>query len=111
MNFIKLFANDLVLFSLNMIILIIIYIHFINQYFILNLWLEILSIAICYYFISLITTSLIICLLYQKIKLVFTSLDELSILRKFEIISYVLDKYYDEINSIDDFELKLKNYL
>lgn len=111
MKSIKLLTNDFVLFLVNMVILTFIYFNFIYQCFDVNLLVEIFSIAISYYFISLFTTLVVLTFLYNYVRSAFNINFKYSMFKKLEIVSSVFDKYYDDINSLDDLELKLKDYL
>ncbi|MDQ1339208.1 MAG: hypothetical protein QG567_359 [Campylobacterota bacterium] len=111
LNILKIFLNDFILFSLNMIVVGIVYINFIYQNFHINSGLEILSIALIYYAASIFNTMFIVFLLYLIVHCAFHKHKGISVFKKLEMVSYLFDKYYEEIDNIDDFELKLNNYL
>lgn len=101
----KLFINDFFLFALNILILMLIYtslsIH-------INISIEIILLIVSYYIISSITTMSAILTLYIMVKSAFITTSKYTIFKKLELTSYIFDKYYDDINSFKDFELKLK---
>lgn len=106
MRILKLFTNDMVLFSLNMIVLVFIYIFFINLNF--NIFIEILLIAVAYYVISLITITIVLSLIYYMIRSTFDHNDKNSILKKLTIISSIFSEHCDDIHNKKDFKQKLQ---
>jgi len=106
----KFIANDYFIFLLNMSILGIIYINFFYINYITDIWTEMAIIAICYYVISVIVTVCIVFFLYTKVACLFSNTNY-TIFKKLEIISYLFDVYYEEVNNTDDFELRIKEYL
>ena len=110
MKIFKFLFNDYILFFINLFVLIIIYLNFIlNEN--LTILIEILIIGMSYYFISLFTSIIILFFLYICIKNVFDMKTTWSILKKLQIVSYIFYKYFNEINYIKDFELKLKIFI
>jgi len=107
LKILKLFTNDVFLFVLNMIILVFGYIYFVNYDF--NIFIEIMLIGMAYYIVSFITTAVVIFLIYFKIKSVFKQSTKNSIAKNLVITSFIFSEYFDEINSVKDFELKLKD--
>jgi len=74
----------------------------------INISIEIILLIVSYYIISSITTMSVILILYIMVKLAFKTPSTYSIFKELEFSSYIFDKYYDDINSFKDFELKLK---
>jgi hypothetical protein len=56
----------------------------------------------------MVTISLAISLLYYVSNVKFDSLVNYTIFKKLEIVSFVFDKYYDELYTLKDFNLKVK---
>jgi len=106
LKILKLFTNDVFLFVINMIVLVFGYIYFINYDF--NIFIEIILIGMAYYIVSFITTVVVIFLIYFRIKSVFKQSAKNSFAKKLVITSFIFSEYFDEINSVKDFELKLK---
>lgn len=105
MKIFKFFSNDYILFFINFFIVFVIYINSIlsENY---NLIIEVLFICITYYFTSILTSFIIVFLLFFKIRNSFKK--DMIVFSKLEIVAHIFDEYFDEINSIEDFELKLK---
>jgi len=106
LRILKFITNDFILFLVNITILTLIYYNYIYQSF--DIIKEILLITISYYLISLVTSASITISLYIIVKPVFYGIIKYTILKKLEIISYIFSEYYDDINNLKDFELKLK---
>ncbi len=107
MKILKIFTNDIILFCINLVMLIIIWFNFID--FDSNYFIEILAIGLLYYLISLLSSFSIVFLLYLQVKDTFKKSS--SFFYKFELISYIFGEYFDEIDTIKDFELKLKRFI
>jgi len=107
----KLFTNDFILFIINIIILASVYFNYVYKNYNVVLFLEMFGVAVGYYFISLLTSLIYIVLLYLFINSVFTIHRNYTIFKKLEIISFVFNEYYDDINSLADFRLAVKKYL
>jgi hypothetical protein len=106
MNVIKFLVNDYVMFIFNILTLVLIYLVFIDSR-MFSLLIEILMIGIIYYFFSLLYTFCIVILIYLKVKKSFRRNLKWNIFKKLEIVSSVFDKYFDEIDYIDDLKLKI----
>ena len=105
MKIFKFFSNDYILFFINFFIVFVIYINSIlsENY---NLIIEVLFICITYYFTSILTSFIIIFLIFFKIRNSFKK--DVILISKLKTIAYVFNEYFEEINSIEEFELKLK---
>lgn len=105
MKILKFFSNDYLLFLINFFVVFIIYLNFIlNQNY--NLIIEVLFICLFYYFTSILTSFIIIFLIFFKIRNSFKK--DVILISKLKTIAYVFNEYFEEINSIEEFELKLK---
>lgn len=71
-----------------------------------NLIIEVLFICLFYYFTSILTSFIIIFLIFFKIRNSFKK--DVILISKLKTIAYVFNEYFEEINSIEEFELKLK---
>ena len=104
MRILKIFTNDIVLFCINLVVLILIWVNFID--FDSNYFIEILAIGVLYYLISLFSSFCIVFLLYLQVKSTFKKSS--GFFYKLEMVSSIFSEYFDEICSVKDFELKLK---
>ena len=106
----KLFTNDIVLFLTNTALLIYIYLNCL-QYCKMSLALEIFILGIGYYFVSVGTTLLVVLILYLTTYSLFSQIDNYSIFKKLEILVFVFDNNYKDINNVYDYKLKVQEYL
>ena len=106
----KFFTNDIVLFLTNTAILIYIYLNYL-QYYEMNLLLEIFIFGIGYYLLSVGITLIIVMLLYLTTYSLFNQIKNYSIFKKLEVLVFIFDNDYKNINSIYDFRLIVKDYL
>lgn len=100
----KIFTNDIVLFFINLVVLIIIWFNFFNLN--LNIFVEILAIGVLYYLISLLSSFGIVFLLYLQVKDTFKKTS--GFFYKLKLVSSIFSEYFDEIFSLEDFKLKFK---
>lgn len=104
MRILKIFTNDIVLFCINLVVLILIWFSLVD--FDSNYFIDILAIGALYYLISLFSSFCIVFLLYLQVKDTFKKSS--GFFYKFELTSHIFGEYFDEIDTIKDFELKLK---
>lgn len=104
MRILKILTHDIILFCLNLVVLIFIWFNFVN--FDLNNFIEILVMGILYYLISLVTSFTIVFLLYLQVKNSFKKCS--GFFYKLGLVSSIFSEYFDEICSVEDFELKIK---
>lgn len=111
MKILKLFTNDFVLFLIYTTILIYVYVYQTYEYFVVALPIELLGIAISYYLINLALSFLVAMFLYFTTSSLFFKTKDYTIFKKYEIVLFVFDRDYDNINSLNDFKLKVEKYL
>lgn len=104
MRILRIFTNDIVLFFINLVAVISIWFNFVD--FDSNYFIEILAIGVLYYLISLLNSFGIVFLLYLQVKDTFKK--NSGFFYNLELVSYIFSEYFDEIYSVKDFELKLK---
>lgn len=106
MKVFKFLANDIVLFLINILIVIVFYFNFVFNSF--NILSEIFFIGVFYYIISLFTSVILIGILYIFVRKSFPNYLSHSFIKKLEIISFTFNKFYDDIDNICDFKSKLR---
>jgi len=111
LKILKLFTNDFILVLLYTTILTYIYVYHSYQFFVVSLPIEVLSIIISYYLMNLVVSFLIIMFLYFIVASIFHKTRDYTIFKKYEIVLFIFDRDYDNINSLNDFKLKIEAYL
>ena len=87
-----------------------VYVNYIALNFTKILLIELLSIAISYYLISLVTSFLVVIILYSLSSSKFNKNENLTILKKLEIVAFLFDRHYDDMYKIDDFQVIVEEY-
>ena len=106
----KFFTNDIVLFLTNTALLIYIYLQHL-QYYEMSLFVQIFMFGIGYYFVSLGTTLIVVIFLYSITYSLLHQTNNYSIFKKLELLIFIFDNNYKNINSVNDYRLSVKKCL